>query len=362
MTEYQEKDDLPNLYKILGLNINVCKDPDCDNIIKKAYIKKVKLCHPDKHPERKDLAEIFELLTRAYNVLRDEKSRETYNHKLALNKQCSGDFLKLKKEAKDYNESMGEYLPPTDQQKLAFAEQMKAMDAKHGYNSDLLAPILERDAKKQLTNLNRVRNQQDIELMPKMIFEKNQPLDMAKFNAIFDKVHNRDKDDAIVAHNGVPSAWNDAGVSANFSNFDSLDNLYVDNGNRFDTSKQNYGGVDFGQSVPSLSKEEVADIKPAEYFMSHNQLENDYYKKIKNALRDREESSGVFNNRVYGDFKRDDTAGYGIFDQLGFKIDDKLALDVEDDDIAKRYERLMTERQKLIPPGSQTKNLPQGNR
>ena len=46
---------------------------------------------------------------------------------------------------------------------------------------------------------------------------------------------------------------------------------------------------------------------------------------------------------TFDDFKRDDTAGYGIFDQLGFEFNDRLSLDVDEDDIASKYEKLMME-------------------
>ncbi len=50
----------------------------------------------------------------------------------------------------------------------------------------------------------------------------------------------------------------------------------------------------------------------------------------------------------FTDFKRDETAGYGIFDQLGMKYDDRLSLDVDEDDIVKKFEKLLRKDNKIL--------------
>ncbi|XWV26412.1 J domain-containing protein [Tupanvirus soda lake] len=354
--EYKQKTDLPDLYNILGLTIDVCKDPNCDEIIHKAYVKKAKVCHPDKYPGRTDVAEVFELITSAYDILKNENKRTAYNHKLSLNKQSSNDFLKLKKSATDHMQSIGEYKEPTVEQKISFKEQMAALDVKHGFDSGKMDPIPQQDAKKKLNNLMTTRSGQDRDLMPERLFDDGR-FDIKKFNAAFDQVHKRD-DNAMVAHNGVPAAWNDLGTVANYCAFDNLDNLYVNDGNRFDTSRQTFGGVDFGAPMQKITKDDVNKLRGADYVDGHNVLDENYYKEMKSKLRGREATTNEFEEMKYGDFKRDDTAGYGIFDQLGYKFDDRLALDVEEDDIAKRFEKLMAERQKDILPNG-TQQVPQ---
>lgn len=349
-TEYKQKNDLPDLYNILGLTADVCKEQNCDELIQKAYVRKAKVCHPDKHPGRKDVEEVFELLTSAYDILKDEKQRTAYNHKLSINKQSSGDFFKLKKGTTDYYDSIGEFKPATDQQKLAFKDQMKMLDTKHGFDSTLMDPISQQDAKKKMTNLTKMRSEQDRVLKPEKLFEEGR-FDLKKFNAAFDMVHQRDNT-GMVSHGGVPSAWNDLGTVANYSSFDNLDNLYVDDGNRADTSRQTYGGVNFGAPMQKITKDDLHNIKDADYVDGHNVIGDDYYVDMKARLRDRKSDASSFEKMKYGDFKRDDTAGYGIFDQLGFKYDDRLALDVEEDDIAKKYEKLMAERQQELLPAT----------
>jgi len=359
--EYKQKNDLPDLYNILGLTIDVCQDPKCDELIEKAYKKKAKLCHPDKFPpekysaeKRKEILEIFILLIDTYDILKEEKKRLAYNHKLVLNKQSSSDFLKLKKSATDYAGTIGEYKPPSDGQKISFKEQMRVLDAKHGFDSAVADPISQQDAKKKLNELTKSRTEQDINLKPEKLFDDGR-FSLKKFNEAFDKTHNRN-DNAMIQHNGVPSAWNDFGATTNYSNFDNLDNLYVDDNNRFDTGRQIYGSADFATPTRKITKEEVQNLNGADYVDSHNVLDDDYYRSMKTKLRERDSQADQFKGMKYGDFKRDDTAGYGIFDQLGYKIDDRLTFDIDEDDISKKYERLMAERQKDLLPGTGTPN------
>jgi curved DNA-binding protein CbpA len=349
--EYKPKNELPNLYGILGLGIDVCKEPNCNELIQKAYVRKAKACHPDKHPGRKDVEEVFQLLTSSYDILRDEKQRTMYNHKLSLDKQSSNDFFKLRKGTKDYMESIGDYKPANDQQKLDFKEQMRALDAKHGYDASIeKTPIPLHDATKKLSELHNIRAGQDIELKPEKLFDGG-VFDPKRFNAAFDMVHKRD-DGAVAPHNGVPSAWNDFGTVANYSTFDTLDNLYVDDANRLDTNRQSYSSIDFGGPMKKITRSDMNDITGADYVDGHNVLGEDYYKTMKEKLSQRKSDASLFENMKYNEFKRDDTAGYGIFDQLGLKFDDRLALDVDEDDISKKFEKLMAERQGNVLGGN----------
>ena len=357
--EYKPKNDLPDLYNFLGLTIDVCKEPNCDELIQKAYVRKAKACHPDKHPNRKDVEEVFLLLTQSYDILKNEKQRNNYNHKLNLNKQSSNDFLKLKKSTQAYVESIGQYKPPTEQQELSFKEQMKMLDMKHGYDSSIeKTPIDQRDAKKKVSELSNIRAQQEIDTKPEKLFDEGR-FDSKKFNAAFDIAHKRDE--AIIAHNGVPSAWNDLGSVVNYSSFDNLDNLYVNDSNRLDTMKQNYSGTNFGTQTRKMSRDEVNNLKGADYVDSHDVLDDNYYADMKKKLADRNMETGSFGGMKYNDFSRDDTAGYGIFDQLGFKFDNQLSLDIDEDDLSKKFEKLRADHQKDLltvqPQPSQTDAL-----
>ncbi|CAH6420312.1 DnaJ molecular chaperone [uncultured virus] len=342
--EYKQNTDLPDLYNILGLTADVSKKPDCDQLIQKAYVKKAKACHPDKYPGRKDVAEVFRLLTEAYDILRNEKQRVAYNHKLALDKQSSSDFTKLKQRAMDYVETMGEFKEPTDTQKLEFKDQMTVLDRKHNFNPELDTPLSLKGARKKLETLSTDRKTQDSTYKPERLFDEG-GFDQGRFNALFDQVHQRDTN-TIMPHSGVPSAWNDANSVMSFSAFDDLDSLYVDDGSRCDTGRQSFGNVDFGGSTHKLTREDAIKIKGADYVTDHNVLSEDYYKDMKAKLQGRKSSTGEYETMSYSDFTLGDMAGYGIFDQLGFDFTDRLALDVDEDDISKKFDQLMEKRRK----------------
>ena len=70
-----------NFYQILGVDSNAD-----DVTIKKAYRKKVLLCHPDKCPENPNAVEMFHMITKACVILLDSETRNFYNETLKV--QC----------------------------------------------------------------------------------------------------------------------------------------------------------------------------------------------------------------------------------------------------------------------------------
>lgn len=316
--EYKKKSDVPDLYTILSLSKDVCDDPNCQDIIHKAYMRKARLCHPDKHPDKKEATEVFELLTAAYNVLRDEKQRTAYNNLLQLQKQTSNDFPKLKEMSKDYMQTMGEYKPANKEQLVSFAQQMKLMDQKHGYDSSDEIPISKKDAKKKMSELEQTRAVQDRELKPNKLFDDGR-FDLSKFNAAFDLVHK--DEDSIIPHNGTPAAWDLYGSAISFGQFDNMDNLYDDS-----NDQKYYSKVEFTVPRRTINKDDLINLEPAEYTKGHSSIEEDYYKNIKEKLRQRKTDNTEFESLSFDKFNQD-TAGYGIFDKLGIDFMDESLVD-----------------------------------
>lgn len=346
-----------DLYGILGLKIDVCQKPNCDELIQEAYHKKALENHPDKRKKgseqqnkhtQKKYEELFMLIKGAYEILSDEKQRHNYNNRLKLEKQSTNSFFKLKKTAVEYADT--EYKVATDSDKLVFKEQMKLMNEKQRYDPDIASqPISKRETKKMLQSHLANRASQDKELKPENIFE-GMPFSPERFNEAFDLNKDVDETDgALTPYDGVPSAWNgSAGQISQFSNFDENFDLFVEDASRLDISNQTFGSFDHIGSTPKLklTKEFVSGLQGANYYNDHSDIGDSYYVDMKKRLSQRGSDQNKFENMNYDDFKRDDTAGYGIFEQLGFKYEDRLNLDMENEDIASRFNKLMTERKK----------------
>ena len=79
--------ELPDLYAILGIDKNVTKQDNCDEIIRKAYLRLAVKFHPDKLPQnkfteksRQEIEEVYEMINNAYDLLKDSELGFSYNH------------------------------------------------------------------------------------------------------------------------------------------------------------------------------------------------------------------------------------------------------------------------------------------
>jgi curved DNA-binding protein CbpA len=328
--------DMINLYEILSL------ESECtDEQIKSAYSKLVKKYHPDKGGN----VELYELITNAYDILRKPETRQEYDRLFTLSRQSSQDFNRLKQQSKDYYDS-GEYKAATDTQKIDFKSQMSALNDKHGFDPSAQYQMSALDAKKRYSEIMHSRQVHDQEDQQAQLFEKkNFDLnDLKKFNQAFDQVHR--KGDDLVLANGVPIAWN-SGSLTSYTPIDNLEQIYAD-----DNSLDPIGGttyfssIDYTKGSNKLSKEDVAGLGGAGYVDGHNKKDDSYYVDMKRRLNDRQSDTTSFNSRKLADFKNDDTAGYGIMEQVGIKQYDRITLDEDFDDVQTQFERLMKERGK----------------
>jgi curved DNA-binding protein CbpA len=77
---------VPDLYSILNLDKSILKLPDeqIQKIIEDSYNSKVKECHPDKFMkktkiEKEKASKTFEMITEAYEILKNKDTRSSYN-------------------------------------------------------------------------------------------------------------------------------------------------------------------------------------------------------------------------------------------------------------------------------------------
>jgi curved DNA-binding protein CbpA len=275
-------ESIPDLYSILGLTAEVCKEENCDEIIQKAYIKKAKKCHPDKFPGRKDIAEVFELITEAYNILRDKNQRKEYNNRIKIENKTDLDFNFLKKQ---FQSSIDENILPSDEilskKKKDFKNKMIELNKKHSYNEDDTGCIDSHTFKQKLENIQKERQNQDSNYMPQNLFEGSN-FDIKKFNAAFKKIHNNQT--SIIPTEEL-GAWNSSVVAGDYCNPDEIDNLYIEK----DTNDGNNMFSKFSKDfdVNKISKEDLKylEFSPEEEAISEQLLLKNLKKRKEETLR-----------------------------------------------------------------------------
>lgn len=357
--QYEEKEDIIDLYQILGLTQDVCKDSRCDELIHTSYLKKAKVCHPDKNKDNPDIAELFELVQGAYEILSDPKQRVNYNKRLDLSRGSQSSFFRLRKEAANQSngtpDNAGYLTAPSDGKKM-FEDQMNFLDKKRNYareNDD--KPISKKDLKKRMNNFQKERDS-DLDYKPEKIFESDNDFDGNKFNKLFDMIKKESPNttDIISVSNvpSIPSAWSGMGTMTPYSDFDPTygdlnDSPFIESSGQF-SSINSYGMVSTQKSHSVPTREMLNNLNTDEnnYYNGHNDLEDDYYDKIKRAIQERENFGRELGERKFEDFNTTDTAGYGILDAMGFDFTKQLTLDIDDDSIRERFEAIMNNRNK----------------
>jgi len=321
-----------NFYDVLDVS------QDCTSKeIKNAYRDLALIFHPDKKPYGD--AEMFELITKAYNILINKNSRKEYDELYKLSKQSESNHFDLKVKSKDHFSALDNDVTKKKsktEQKNEFDKIMEDMDRKHGYKRDktISDPLKEKKTNKRLTDLQLAREQDDIENIHEKLFEGGR-FDIAKFNAAFDVMHKGYTD--LIPHTGNPLAYNLDGC--NFSSLDTYEDLYAEDdilGN------SEFGSVKLIQEPnKKLTKSEINKISAADYTSNHNYIDKDYKKSLEDKMRERELFTKKLDDRELVDFDGDDACGgYGILSQIGLNSKGNIEWD-DDEDVKTRYKKLL---------------------
>lgn len=325
-----------NLYDVLDVS------PDCDiKDIKTSYKKLVIEFHPDKMGGD---AEMFELITHAYNILVNPTTRAEYDEMFALSKQINSNHFDLKNKSKSYYDAIEKdnKLRKKDvgESKSEFKKISEDLDRKHGYKRDKEHEdkVSDKTTKQRLRDLELAREQDDIESIHEQLFD-NGRFDISKFNAAFDVIHKGHTE--LIPHQGNPSAFsmtNDYGST--YSSIDSYDKLYADDDDQPGTTF--YSSVKLNPDKnKKISKEDIDKLKEAEYTKKHNYKDKAYTKSLEERMKEREMETLHLNERGMQDFDNDPTCGgYGIFDQVKGKTSGNLTWD-DEEDVKMRYQRLL---------------------
>lgn len=327
-----------DLYDVLNLN-STCDHKD----IKKAYRSLVKKFHPDHGGDE----ELFSLITHAFNVLKDPKSREEYDEIHSLSKRSTHSHSSLKDSFANYqNIESVNHVEKTKKEKENDLKRMnKEFDDKHGYNRKDNKGLSIKETHQLLEDLQLVREQDDIEYSHDNLFNGNN-FNESTFNAMFDKLKEKgqvSQSSAIIEHTGDPQAW----VSDNnYSSFkDSYDNLYLEEGDEFGSVESDlYGSFIVGNdNYEKLTQDDIDELDDVEYTKNHNKVDSKYNNRLEDLLRERGQETTNLHNMKMSEYSNT-TGDYGIFDGIG---DQGGLLDWEDDNsLKKRYERLLEDRKK----------------
>lgn len=325
-----------NLYKVLGLKRDCSK-----NNIKKAFNKLIVKYHPDKGGDE----EIYEIIVNAYTVLINDETRSQYDELYELENNSNSGYINIKEKSKDFLSNQNNILSKEDQ--INYKQAWDALNQKHGYyeenKDDMVIP--KKECRERVKELNNQREKQYEKDLPEVLFNKNRPIPMEKFNAAFEASNTSVLD--MVEKKEIPDAWNCQGGSiTEYSSFDNLENLYDDSSDVSNVHGANYGTIHFDKKQKKkLTKNDIKNVGKAEYYNNHNKIDKNYYDDLKEKLRNRNLESNNFNNKELHQYDKNNTAGYGIFDKLGIKYDDKLKLsDWEDKNVNEAYHKLLQDR------------------
>ena len=319
-----------DLYDILNLDSS-CTQGD----IFKAYRKLARKYHPDMKGGDADL---FELITQAYDTLRTPEKKEQYDRFKKIEAEASVDYSDLKAQAQSYLKAQDKKVTKEEKDAAnnAYKINFEELDRKRGYLRSGTSEIPAGDARKAAKNLERERAQEEIELAPEKLFEGG--FDSSKFHALFDKKFGRGRD--LVRHTEQPAAWNDPlGGPAMVADGDyeapfaegPLDGAYA--------------GVDVGleaEGSARITKEDLIGLQGADYVKGHSTISAEDKKKMASRLLERESQTDNFERMAPGDYSTDPgMGGFSIFSQLGIN-GDQLAL--EGSDLKDKYAKLLEER------------------
>lgn len=325
-----------NYYDVLDL-----KQDATPQEIKESYRKLALIWHPDKKTGN---AEMFELITHAYNILIDGTTRSDYDTSYNISKQAEIDHFDLKSQSLDYitaQETDITKKKSKPDQSADFNKAFEEMDRKHGYKRESeKTKISETEITSLMKELQATRELDDIENIHDNLFDGK--FQLGKFNKAFDEIYKPGTD--MIPHVGNPNPWNQDNLNNNYSTLDNYDKLYDDNSEIGGTL---YGSVKQEQTKltsKKLSKSDIENLSEADYVTGHNYKDDNYNKTLEEKIKERDLETKKLSERSLQDFDKDPSCGgYGFI--AGINPNGNLIED--DDDLKTKYAKLLEARKKI---------------
>lgn len=320
-------------------------EPDCTPTdIKNSYRDLVKTYHPDK---RDGDAEMFELITHAYNVLINPHTRASYDKLYNVSKQSESSHHDLKSKSDQYFKSLeGSNVKKTKEEvDIDFDTIFSEMDKKYGLKRDGNKKLVQKDdgdVNKKVKDLEFIREHDDIENVPDKLFDNTEKIDMDKFNSMFDAMHKKQTD--LIKHEGNPIAWNTANESNAFSTLDNYDCLFVEDD---DLGNSVFGSVKIGDNNKPKKMTRKDLERHTKDYVKPSYRDDNTAKTLQDKINERNNQTLKYEQRTMNDFNDDnDCGGYGIFKNLDINFEDLTDDTFADDnkDLKARYTKLLDSR------------------
>ncbi|XP_046920042.2 dnaJ homolog subfamily C member 17 [Dermatophagoides farinae] len=182
-----------NLYELFDLN-KECTESD----IKKAFRKKALIHHPDKNPDDPKAKEIFQKLSKALEILTDEKARASYDKILQAKIDREIRDRKFDAKRKKFKDNL--------EQKEKFAEQVTIIEEEERLKREI--ERIRKEGSKQLEEENQL-------LKKKLNESINQAKSLSRGNNVIKvKLKKRSKDSNIIITDEL--------IHKNFKHFGSI--------------------------------------------------------------------------------------------------------------------------------------------
>ena len=290
-----------DFYKILGVD----KNTDITEI-KSISRKLLAKYHPDNfinlsNEQRKQKEQQFQLIQMAQKTLTDVSAKKYYDLQqqtikekdFFTQKQSFEDFIK-QQESEDTPESRA-------RAQLDFIKLSDKKNKEVGYNPDLEVKLSKHDTDRNLTDLVARREEEEIEITHKNIFE-GRKFNPSEFNKIFEK-EKRKKEKQTKKGNGELTKYDDNVMAFNntkFSDFVGVnDNYEVPFSETGDTLDKLFSDP---SNVSSPSESEPSDYEYNDDYNKHNHDKAAYQKLIEKKLLEREQEDKLYDNRERSDF------------------------------------------------------------
>ena len=316
-----------------------------DKEIKASFRKLVMQFHPD-NKETGD-ASLFALVARAYETMSDKSKRSEYDNLLKIEKMAQeSSYVNQKKAFDDFIKAQEEDIKNPENRNKAdtgFRLAFEDLDRRVGFDRDMYNqerdnPIKEKEVQMRLENLERAREQDEIENMPKKMFDAN--FDPARFNALFEAKFK----DSLVPFTDDPFSFNDNGVIDG--------NIFTTTGdyeNTFDeesiSGNNTFASIDgaMWKSV-YVTDDDVKRLKTMEGsydYKGHKEISKSYETELEKRLREREQDDAMYEKRTVDQFETDINKGFGILNKVGLLGGEIDWADAHEDISMKAYNKLL---------------------